>query len=196
MTKRQRVVPPLPERTNQIEANQPPGDGAPGACRRTNCPRDRRQIWPRVVVLTGIAFAGLSIAQARAETPTPVCTGNAPPQPIPASLTPAINALFGINMPPEDAVATTVFRCVDGRMLVCTVGANLPCGPANTSRVPKSGVVDWCHGHPNEPSLPAAVVGHDTMFAWQCQEGVPRITRQVLDVDDQGFIKQYWKVLR
>jgi hypothetical protein len=147
------------------------------------------------MVLTVIAFAVLSIAKARAETPTGVCTGDAAPQPIPASLVPAVNALFGIKLPPEVAVATTVFRCVNGRVMVCTAGANLPCGPANTNRVPKSGVVDWCRDHPNAASLPAVVVGHDTIFVWQCRDGAPHIARQILDVDDQGFIKQYWKEL-
>jgi hypothetical protein len=99
-------------------------------------------------------------------------------------------------MPADEAVTTTVFRCVSGHVLLCTVGANLPCGLANTSRLPKPGTVDWCRDHPDVAYIPAAVVGHDTIFTWQCQGGVPRVVRQVLAVDDQGFIKQYWKELR
>lgn len=193
-------IPPRQAGTNQTGMKQPPGDGALGAHSGTSCPRyDRRRISPWLMVLTVIAFTVLSIAQARAETTAAFCTrvgDDTSLRPIPASLVPIVNALFGIKMSPGEAVATTVFRCVNGRVMVCTVGANLPCGPANTSRVPKPGVEDWCRESPDVAYIPAAVVGHDTIFAWQCRGGVPRIIRQIFVVDNQGFIKQFWKRVR
>jgi hypothetical protein len=62
-------------------------------------------------------------------------------RPIPQSLVPAVNAAFGMRMPDRMATDTTVFRCADQHVMVCTVGASLPCGKANTSRVPSAGMV-------------------------------------------------------
>lgn len=117
-------------------------------------------------------------------------------RPIPESLVPAVNAMFGTTMPPRVAVDTTVFRCADGHVLVCTVGANLPCGRANTSGTPGPGMVDWCRAHPAADFIPAVATGHDTIYTWRCQGGAPQIGRQISDVDGRGFIAQYWKALR
>ena len=93
------------------------------------------------------------------------------------------------------AVKSTVFRCGNGHVLVCTVGANLVCDRANTSRTPGRGPVDWCREHPNDAMIPAVATGHDTMCLWRCNNGVPKIDRQALDVDARGFIVQNWKSL-
>jgi hypothetical protein len=158
-----------------------------------------RWVWLRCVALAMIAFAVLSLHRVHAETPAAVCArlGNDDTlRPIPAILVPAINIVFGTKMSIIQAVDTTVFRCVNGRVLVCTIGANQPCGPANTSRVPGPGAVDWCRGHPHAKFIPAVVTGHDTIFAWKCRNVTPWATRQVHPADTRGFIAQYWKELR
>jgi hypothetical protein len=150
------------------------------------------------LVLAVIAGAALSLARAHAETPAAVCArpgDDDTARPIPASLVPAVNALFGTRMSSGQAVATTVFRCAQGRVLVCTTGANLACGKANTSRVPGPGAVDWCRAHPGAAFIPAVATGHDTIFAWECRNGAPRVARQPHAVDAHGFITEYWKEL-
>ncbi len=159
---------------------------------------DRQPVWPSRVTLAVIIAAMLSLARAHAAAPVSVCARSGDDdtaRPIPAMLVPAANALFGTGMSTSQAVATTVFRCAHGRVLVCTTGANLPCGPANTNRVPGPGAIDWCRDHPNAAFIPAVATGHDTIFAWRCQSGAPRVARQVHAVDAHGFITQYWKEL-
>ena len=88
---------------------------------------------------------------ASAETPAQVCArlqSDDATRSVPASLVTAINRLFAMKMTDEVAVATTVYRCMDGHVLVCTTGANLPCGKANTGRT-SAGAVEWCRGNPN-----------------------------------------------
>ena len=139
-----------------------------------------------------------AIAAAGAETPAAACarTGtDDTARPIPESLVPAVNAVFGTALPAEVAVRSTVFRCSDGKVLVCTAGANLPCGPANASPTPAAGAVEWCRGNPESDFVPAVAVGHDTIFAWRCRGGAPAIDRQVLTVDPRGFVAEYWKAL-
>jgi hypothetical protein len=152
--------------------------------------------WHTVLVIVAVTV-GL-MAPVHAETPTSACTRAGAEdtlRPIPADLVPAVNAVFGTSMPVGAAVATTVFRCVDGNVLVCTTGANLPCGPANTSRTLGPGAIAWCRDHSDAAFIPAVVTGHDTIFSWRCQNGAPRIERQRYTVDAQGFITQFWKEL-
>jgi hypothetical protein len=178
---------------------QPRGDAASRGQSATRCPRHNNQpAWPGRMVLAAVAFVLLSPTRAHAEAPAAACarlSDDDTALPIPAFLVPAVNALFGTRMSMSQAVDATVFRCANGRVLVCASEANLPCGPANSSRVPGSGTVDWCRDHANAAFIPAVVTGHDTIFAWECRNRAPRIARQFQAVDTRGFITQYWKEL-
>ena len=116
-------------------------------------------------------------------------------RPIPETLVPAVNATFKTRMPPRVAMDTTVFRCAEHRVMVCTVGANLACGKADTSRAPNPGVIQWCRDNPDADFVPAAATGHDTIHAWRCHTRKPQIARQTLHVDPRGFVAEFWKQL-
>ncbi|WP_325598808.1 hypothetical protein [Rhodopila sp.] len=136
---------------------------------------------------------------AASETPAAICKRlktDDRQRPIPESLVPAVNAAFGTRLPAHIAVGTTVYRCADGHVLVCTAGANIPCGKANTSRTPGPGPRDWCRNNPNADFIPAVATGHDTIYAWACKDGHPRIIRQMEQVDRRGFMSRYWKIVR
>lgn len=145
-----------------------------------------------------IAVALLTAVQAHAETPAAFCRRvgtDDTTRPIPEALVPAANAAFGTSMPARMLMDTTVYRCAAGRVLACTVGANLPCGKANTSRTPGEGVVHWCHANPDATSIPAAATGHDTIYQWSCHAGAPGIVRQALHTDPRGFVAEFWRRL-
>jgi hypothetical protein len=133
-----------------------------------------------------------------AETPAAFCKRagtDDTTRPIPQSLVPAANAALTTQMPAHVAMDTTVFRCTGGQVLVCTVGANLPCGKANTSQAPGYGVVQWCREHPDAEVVPAVATGHDTIYRWRCRASAPKIVRQTLHVDPRGFVAEFWKTL-
>ncbi len=159
----------------------------------------RRTVHRLLPVFVALAAAWIDgPPSAQAATPASVCTRIGTDdtlRPIPESLVPSVNRAFGTTMPARMAIDTTVFRCSGGSVLVCTTGANLPCGPANTSRTPSRGAVAWCRDHPNAAFIPAVATGHDTIFAWRCRDEVPQADRQVLEVDPRGFIGTYWKLL-
>ncbi|HUB15231.1 MAG TPA: hypothetical protein VMB34_24995 [Acetobacteraceae bacterium] len=155
-----------------------------------------RRLLPVVVAIAAAAASGPPAAQAA--TPAAFCTRIGTDdtlRPIPESLVPSVNRAFGTALPPRVAIDTTVFRCSGGHVLVCTTGANLPCGPANTSRTPGRGEVAWCRDHPDAAFIPAFATGHDTIFAWRCRDHMPEVDRQVQEVDPRGFIATYWKLL-
>jgi len=145
-----------------------------------------------------LVLAGTLSAPARAETPAAVCkrvgTDDAL-HPIPAELVPAVNAAFQMRLPERVAIDTTVFRCAGGHVMVCTAGANLPCGKANTSRTASAGVVQWCRDDPNASVIPAVATGHDTIYQWRCRSGAALIARQASHVDPRGFVAEFWKTL-
>lgn len=133
---------------------------------------------------------------APAETPGQICqragTDDAL-RPIPASLVPDARRLFGLErMPTEQVQRGTLFRCADRRVLVCNLGANLPCGKANRSRnLP--GATAFCRQNPNSDFIPMVATGHDTIYHWRCVSGTAQPGPPVEKVDARGFIARYWK---
>ena len=108
----------------------------------------------------------------------------------PAALAPAIRRAFNIGG--AYALKTTYYRCAAGAVKICFVGANLPCGRANTSRNLPA-VTRWCETHPDTEFIPLYVTGHNSLYSWHCigaraATGAPRGT-----LDDRGFFAEYWK---
>jgi hypothetical protein len=146
-----------------------------------------------VAVATVLAVVG---ADALAAPPAALCHSRGTDdrlRPLPPSLTGKAIDLFGLSaMPPEQIRRTTVYRCMAGQVMLCTVGANLPCGKANTDR--HSAAADgWCGGHPDSDFIPMYVTGHDTIYRWRCAGGRAITVGKPLRVDRRGFIARLWK---
>ncbi|MGB7126449.1 MAG: hypothetical protein WBD42_06445 [Methylovirgula sp.] len=114
-------------------------------------------------------------------------------RPAPPVLAGAIKRLFHIAG--KYALETTQYRCAGGKVLLCTIGANLPCGKANTS-TELPGVNDWCRQNPNAGFIPMYVTGHDTIYAWHCAGTVAKPGKKIGAVGARGFFVEYWKELR
>jgi hypothetical protein len=85
------------------------------------------------------------------------------------------------------------WRCIGGQVYACGVGANLPCGPADTTPQPRPGLVAWCAENPDAATAPAVATGRETVYEWGCRGATPTIVRQVLTADARGFIAQFWR---
>jgi hypothetical protein len=112
-------------------------------------------------------------------------------RPLPPALVPRARALLGLNMPDDLIRRGTVYRCLDGRTLLCSTGANLVCGKANTRR-DLPGVGAWCRDNRNAGRVPMAVTGHDTIYSWRCSNGVP-VIEGTGAVNARGFLSGNWK---
>ncbi len=85
------------------------------------------------------------------------------------------------------------WRCAGGKVMACTVGANLPCTEkAVTDKTPTQDEKDFCTANPSADVIPAAVTGSATVYEWRCTSGAPEIVKQVADVDAQGYIAGIW----
>jgi hypothetical protein len=97
------------------------------------------------------------------------------------------------DAPLDMFITNSYWRCMGGKAYGCFVGANIPCwSKANTDRTPTMATTDFCKTQPDADNIPAAVVGHETIYEWHCKNGTPEIVRQVFKVDARGFITEFW----
>lgn len=119
-------------------------------------------------------------------------------EPVPPAIAEGIRRATGASdsAPLDVFVRGTSWRCMDGKVLACTVGANLPCGEkANTSRTPSAAMTEFCAANAEAAVIPAFVTGRATVYEWRCSAGAPSVVRQVVEADAQGFLASFWHEL-
>jgi hypothetical protein len=80
---------------------------------------------------------------------------------------------------------------MNGKALVCFIGANLPCAKINTSR-DNRGASEFCRSNPNADFVPLFAAGHDTLYSYRCRDGRAEIKGKVWALDERGFAKKLW----
>jgi hypothetical protein len=92
--------------------------------------------------------------------------------------------------------AGTSWRCMDGKVYACNVGANLPCdSKANTDQTPAQAMKDFCQSNADATDIPASVTGHETVYAWSCSKGAVVVGAQLVQPDAQGYLSNIWYAL-
>jgi hypothetical protein len=85
---------------------------------------------------------------------------------------------------PASIQQAALWRCMDGDVWGCTVGANLPCREkADLSETPTQTMEEFCQANPNADGIPAAVTGRATVYSWKCDGETPTVIEQM----SQGF---------
>ncbi len=126
-----------------------------------------------------------------ADAPGSAYTGPQTPPSILDGLKQAAN--LSADMPNTVIESGTVWRCMNGRVWACYVGANLPCSEkADTSQTPSQPMIDYCQANPAADAIPASVTGRATVYEWRCTDGSPAIVKQLFQPDSQGFISDFW----
>jgi Tol biopolymer transport system component len=124
------------------------------------------------------------------DTPGSDYVGPKVPESVAQGLQQALNAP---DTPIEVLQNASFWRCMDGSVFACFVGANLPCeAKANTDRTPTQEEIDYCQQNPNSDFIPAVVVGRETVYEWRCLDGAPDIVKQLGQPDAQGFLSDIW----
>ncbi|ESW62713.1 hypothetical protein X772_36805 [Mesorhizobium sp. LSJC280B00] len=97
---------------------------------------------------------------------------------------------------PDDSElrAQAQYRCMDGKVMVCFVGANLPCTKMNAAR-DNPGADEFCRQNPNAKDVPAVATGHDTVYSYRCRNGQAEIADDLWELDERGFAKKLWAEL-
>lgn len=97
------------------------------------------------------------------------------------------------DAPLETFIRGTYWRCMDGKVYACNVGANLPCDQkADTSREPNQGMTDYCESNPDSEFIPAYASGRATVYEWRCKGKEPEIVKEISKPDAGGYISNIW----
>jgi hypothetical protein len=97
------------------------------------------------------------------------------------------------SAPLETFIKGTYWRCMDGKVYACNVGANLPCGEkADVSKEPTQGMKDYCKENAGSDFIPMYVTGHSTIYDWKCDGTTPVAGKKLTEVDKQGYQKGIW----
>ena len=117
--------------------------------------------------------------------------GSQPPEAVIQGLRAAFDT--PADAPDDIFTAGTSWRCAEGKVKGCFVGANLPCNAqADLSETPSDAVTEFCAENPDAEVVPASVTGRETVYSWRCAGDVPEIEAQVFTADAQGFISEIW----
>jgi Tol biopolymer transport system component len=174
-------------------------------------------VWLFTLLLGGTVLVGCGTTSAPADAATPAAT-SAPatysdpfaycatvgtvdtpgsnyvgPQ-VPESVARGLQQALNAPDTPLDVLQNgSLWRCMDGSVYACFVGANLPCeAKANTDRTPTQEEIDYCQQNPNSDFIPAVVTGRETVYEWRCLDGAPDIVKQLTQPDEQGFFSDIW----
>jgi hypothetical protein len=124
------------------------------------------------------------------DTPGADYTGPKVPESVAKGLQKALNAP---DTPLTVLENGSSWRCMDGAVYACFVGANLPCeAKANTDQTPTQEEIGFCQQNANSEFIPAVVTGRETVYEWRCRDGTPEIVKQVFQPDAQGFLSEIW----
>jgi hypothetical protein len=113
----------------------------------------------------------------------------------PAVIADALRGPLGTmtDTPTETIQRTMVWRCANGEVMACVVGANLPCSEkADLNTEASEAVTDFCKENPDNDFVPMVVTGRATAYSWSCADGEPVLGEQMMDIDDQGFFADLW----
>jgi predicted secreted protein len=115
---------------------------------------------------------------------------DAPADPTPPAVAQALATAMSVPPIPPDRVS---WRCMQGSVWACAVGANIQCAQKlDASRTPTTGMLGWCKANVSAEIIPAYVVGRSTAYEWRCQGEEPAIVRQVATPDARGFDPTVW----
>ncbi len=164
-----------------------------------------------IILLIAMSLLGCSIVPGLSVSPTPttytdpfaycaaVSTIDAPDARYTGPEVPEIiakglqDALDAPETPLDVLTGGSFWRCMNGKVYACFVGANLPCqAKANTDRTPTPDENDFCQQNPDADVIPMAVTGRETVYEWRCKNGAPEIVRQFAEPDERGFMSHIW----
>ncbi|HYG91926.1 MAG TPA: DUF333 domain-containing protein [Azospirillum sp.] len=125
------------------------------------------------------------------DDPGPLWTGPRMPEVVATGLRHAMGV--PADRPLEPFREGGFWRCMDGAVYACAIGANLPCtAKADASRTPNEGMVTYCRQNPGVAVIPAYAAGRETIYAWSCRGHTPEPGGQVVEVDQRGYLANIW----
>jgi hypothetical protein len=143
------------------------------------------------------AFAGDPTAANTLADPVAYCSKAGTrdmPRPLPAALNAQAAAALGLAA--DAAVSAGYYwRCMDGAVYVCSVGANIPCRFKADRAKHNAGAEAFCREKHDAEFVPAYASGHRTIYEWRCEAGLAMRGDRVAKLDRRGYRIDFWQRL-
>jgi hypothetical protein len=112
--------------------------------------------------------------------------------PVPRALLPFLRTALGLSAEAPLTSQSYFWRCMDGAVYVCAVGANLRCDVKADRAERNSGADNYCRENPNATIVPAYATGHNTIYEWSCSAGNAVPGKRTIKLDRRGYRADTW----
>jgi len=112
--------------------------------------------------------------------------------PLPPDLLPYVRSTLGLSVDPARAPQSYDWRCMDGAVFVCAVGANIPCDSKADRAKTNLGAENYCRENPDAPFVPAYATGHNGLYEWSCSRGTALRGKLAVKLDRRGYRADVW----
>ncbi|MFZ1099341.1 MAG: hypothetical protein WAN26_08045 [Steroidobacteraceae bacterium] len=112
--------------------------------------------------------------------------------PVPLALAPFLRKTLGLSADAPLTPGEYFWRCMDGAVYVCAIGANLRCDVKADRAERNSGADNYCRKNPNATFVPAYAIGHNTIYEWSCSAGNAVRGKRTIKLDHRGYRADIW----
>jgi hypothetical protein len=112
--------------------------------------------------------------------------------PVPVALEPFLSNALGLPSGLEFRPESYYWRCMNGMVFVCAIGANIPCGAKANLAKRNLGADNYCRDNPEATFVPAYATGHETLYAWSCSHGKAAPGKRTVKLDPRGYRMDIW----
>jgi hypothetical protein len=112
--------------------------------------------------------------------------------PVPMALRPFLSRALGLSAGRDFRPESYYWRCMNGMVFVCAIGANIPCGAKADVARRNVGADKYCQDNPEATFVPAYATGHETLFAWSCSLGHAVPGKRMAKLDPRGYRIDIW----
>lgn len=112
--------------------------------------------------------------------------------PVPLALKPFLSRALGLSADAEFRPERFYWRCMNGIVFVCAIGANIPCAAKADLARRNVGADKYCRDNPEATFVPAYATGHETLFAWSCSLGHALPGKRMAKLDPRGYRTDFW----
>jgi hypothetical protein len=124
-------------------------------------------------------------------------TPNGGASPVPTALMPLLRTTLGLSEEAPLTPQSYYWRCMDGGVYVCAIGANRPCASRADRTTHNTGADNYCRENLDTEFVPAYATGHNTVYEWSCAGGRAVPGKRAIKADGRGYPAEFWyRVLR
>lgn len=117
--------------------------------------------------------------------------------PVPIALAPYLASALGLSANARISQESYYWRCMNGAVYVCAIGANIPCYAKADRRKRNIGAEKYCQENREASVIPAYATGHEGIYDWSCSLGTAVRGKRIVELDSRGYRTDIWhRVLR